>query len=258
MRSWRDSKKSWKTSKEARSDRLVRSRHQEEEHLVLDKDTFIAIEEERLSEAASRIGVQAEGEADLLLDAHVGIEARLSSIQDAPEESPRRDRRRLCGQGQRMPGERHPRHLTRRQAVPHAQEQRGEQGEGLPRVEGDDALQTGESGRVQEEISQEKQRRGDERVAQRQVWRVPQEPQMAHAAERSRTEGDSTQHQKTNPIQDKTGGRITGLSPTTQSLNLVRRLMSNGVEVGLSKWKLQILDEVRMCCSVCPLVIASR
>ena len=63
--------------------------------MVLDKDPLLAVEEERLQEASSRIRVQTEGEADLLVGANLGREARLSSIQDAPEEGARRDWRRM-------------------------------------------------------------------------------------------------------------------------------------------------------------------
>jgi len=64
--------------------------------------------------------VQAEGQADLLLDANVGREARLPQVQDAPEEGPRRDRRRVLRQGELVQGEREARLSARREAVPHA------------------------------------------------------------------------------------------------------------------------------------------
>src|SRR5690348_5192079 len=98
MPSWRDSKKSWKTSKEARGHRRFGSRHQAEELLVFNQDTFVAIQEERLPEATSGIGMPGQRQTDLLMGSHRRQQARLASIQDAPEKSQRRDRRCLCRQ----------------------------------------------------------------------------------------------------------------------------------------------------------------
>src|SRR5207253_4943696 len=115
------SKKAMSSQEEARIDRLLRTRHKEEKRLVHDQDARSSVQEERLPEASSRQRVQAQGEADLLVDSHVSSQTRLSSIQDPPEESAREDRRRVRGQGILLQGERQTGRLPRRNALPHAE-----------------------------------------------------------------------------------------------------------------------------------------
>lgn len=78
------SKKARFSSEEARRDRFLWPGNKEEERLVHHQDSLESVEEERLSETSSRERVQREGEADLLLDPHIGSEARLAQIQNTP------------------------------------------------------------------------------------------------------------------------------------------------------------------------------
>jgi hypothetical protein len=113
--------------------------------MVHNQDTFEPIEEERLQEAPSGLRVQAQGEADLLLDADISHQARLPSVQDTPEKDSREDRGRLLGQRQRVQEERTARLQPRRETLPDAKEERLDEGEGAPGLEGDDGVQGGAS-----------------------------------------------------------------------------------------------------------------
>src|SRR5437870_1585883 len=121
MPSQSNSKKDRSSQEEARSDRFLRARDTEEERMVHDQDARSSIQEERLPEAPPRQRVQGEGEADLLVGPDVSPEARLSSIQDTPEESARKDRRCVRGQGILLQGERQTGRLSWRNPLSHAQ-----------------------------------------------------------------------------------------------------------------------------------------
>jgi hypothetical protein len=154
--------------------------------------------------------VQAQGEADLLVDPHLSSQTRFSPVQDPPEEGARKDRRRMRGQGVLLQGERAGGRIPRRKTLPHAEGERVEQGERLSAVEGYDGLQAEASKEVQEQIPQEEQRGIEERLTQGGVRRVPLQQGVAHAEEGGRPEGRKLQHQAAHKIQDKTGGRDMG------------------------------------------------
>ena len=206
------SKKARPSPEEARNDRLLRARHPEEERLVHDQDALSSVQEERLPEATPRQRVQTQGEADLLVGADVGPEARLPPVQDPPEESARKDRRRVRGQGILLQGERQAGRSSWRNALPHAKGQRVEQGERVPSLEGHDELSEGASEEVQEQIPQEEQRGIDERVPQGEVRRIPLQQDMAHPEEGGWPKGPDAQRQAADTVQDQAGGGDTGLS----------------------------------------------
>ncbi len=119
----------------------------------------------------------------------------------------------MRGQGILLQGEREGSRFPRREAVPHAEGERVEQGVRLPPLEGHDELQEKTSEEVQEQISKEEQRRIYERVSQGEVRRIPLQQGVAYAEERGGPECCDLQHQAAHKIQGKTGGRDMGLSP---------------------------------------------
>lgn len=156
--------------------------------------------------------MQREGETDLLLGADISAEARLSPIQSAPEESPWKDRRRVLGQSEFVQGECSARCGTWRGTIPHAKGERIEQGEGPSGMEGDDEVQRGASEGIQEEISQEEQRRIYKLILQGEVRRIPLQQEVAYAEEGSRPEGHNLQHQTADTVQNQTRTKDMGLS----------------------------------------------
>jgi hypothetical protein len=127
--------------------------------------------------------VRREGEAYLFKIVDISVEARFSEVQDAPEEDPWQDRLHVLRQSQLMQGEHAAGEGHGRKAVPDAEEERIDEGQGSSGLEGDDGVQGTPFRRVQEKVPQEKQLGINELILQGEVRGVPVQQKVERTEE---------------------------------------------------------------------------